>query len=118
MRTLEMETASRVKPPRRAWYLCGALVRTFIAVCTCLLAAVPIGMAAQPAHSKAHRAKAHPAHSETHHTPAPKLRLRGVPQFAEITPTLYRGAQPNKEGFANLRKLGVDIVVDLRGSRD
>jgi protein tyrosine phosphatase (PTP) superfamily phosphohydrolase (DUF442 family) len=30
---------------------------------------------------------------------------------------LYRGGQPSKGGFANLAKLGIDIVVDLRGSR-
>jgi protein tyrosine/serine phosphatase len=30
---------------------------------------------------------------------------------------LYRGAQPSEEGFANLGKLGINIVVDLRGSR-
>jgi protein tyrosine/serine phosphatase len=45
------------------------------------------------------------------------LKLRGVPQFGKVTPTLYRGAQPSKEGFTSLSKLGIDIVVDLRGSR-
>lgn len=49
------------------------------------------------------------------HTPAPKGTLQGVPNFGQVTPTLYRGAQPSKEGFANLARSGVDIVVDLRG---
>src|SRR6267154_5289904 len=57
------------------------------------------------------------SHSAEKHKPAPKHRLRGVPQFAQVTPTLYRGAQPTAEGFASLDKLGVNIVVDLRGSR-
>jgi tyrosine-protein phosphatase SIW14 len=40
-----------------------------------------------------------------------------IPDFAEVTPTLYRGAQPRKHGFEALAKMGVQIVVDLRGDR-
>jgi len=40
-----------------------------------------------------------------------------IPDFAEVTPTLYRGAQPRKHGFEALAKMGVHIVVDLRGNR-
>lgn len=40
-----------------------------------------------------------------------------LPDFAEITPTLYRGAQPSKEGFRKLAAMGVKIVIDLRGER-
>ena len=54
----------------------------------------------------------------TKHSVARKLTRDGVPNFGEVTPTLYRGAQPSKEGFANLAKMGIGIVVDLRGSRD
>jgi protein tyrosine/serine phosphatase len=54
---------------------------------------------------------------EAKHSAAPRLTLQGVPNFGRVTPTLYRGAQPSKEGFANLAKLGINIVVDLRGSR-
>ncbi len=55
--------------------------------------------------------------SEAKHAVGSKLQLQGVPNFGEVTPTLYRGAQPSEEGFANLHKLGINIVVDLRGSR-
>src|ERR1700719_3740321 len=48
---------------------------------------------------------------------AQKLSLEGVPVFAQVTPTLYRGAQPTEEGFRNLADMGVTIVVDQRGSR-
>jgi len=41
-----------------------------------------------------------------------------IPDFGEVTPTLYRGAQPKKQGFEALAKLGIQIVVDLRGDRD
>jgi tyrosine-protein phosphatase SIW14 len=49
---------------------------------------------------------------------ARKLTLPGVPRFGEVTPTLYRGGQPSKEGFDNLAGMGINIVVDLRGSRE
>ena len=52
------------------------------------------------------------------HTIARKLTIPGIPRFGEVTPTLYRGAQPTPEGFSNLAKMGIDIVVDLRGSRE
>lgn len=39
----------------------------------------------------------------------------GVPNFAEVTPHLYRGGQPNIKGLENLKKMGVDIVIDMRG---
>ena len=45
------------------------------------------------------------------------MKLQGVPNFGKVTDTLYRGAQPTPEGFASLSKMGVNIVVDLRGSR-
>jgi protein tyrosine/serine phosphatase len=48
---------------------------------------------------------------------AHRLTIKGVPNAAEVTPKLYRGAQPTAHGFETLAKLGIDIVVDLRGSR-
>jgi protein tyrosine phosphatase (PTP) superfamily phosphohydrolase (DUF442 family) len=44
--------------------------------------------------------------------------LKGVPDFVEVTPRFYRGGQPSRTGFENLRKLGVKVVVDLRGNRE
>jgi hypothetical protein len=41
-----------------------------------------------------------------------------IPDFAEVTPTLYRGAQPKQRGFEALVRMGVQIVVDLRGNRE
>lgn len=43
-----------------------------------------------------------------------KLSIPGVPNAGEATPELLRGAQPTEEGFANLARMGVAIVVDLR----
>jgi len=45
---------------------------------------------------------------------AKRLTLSGVKNFGEVTPLLYRGAQPSREGFKALAALGVDVVVDGR----
>ena len=58
------------------------------------------------------------APSAANHAMARRLTLPGVPRFGEVTPTLYRGGQPTKEGFSNLAGMGINIVVDLRGSRE
>jgi tyrosine-protein phosphatase SIW14 len=41
-----------------------------------------------------------------------------LPNFGEASRTLYRGGQPSRAGFQILAKMGVNIVVDLRGNRD
>jgi len=46
-----------------------------------------------------------------------KRKMAGVGNFGEVTPLLYRGAQPTYKGFAALAKMGIDIVVDTRGNR-
>ena len=37
--------------------------------------------------------------------------------FAEVSPKLYRGGQPGADGLKELKKMGVDIVIDMRGSK-
>jgi len=41
-----------------------------------------------------------------------------LPNFGQVTPTLYRGGQPRREGYAELQKLGVTTVVNLRNDED
>jgi protein tyrosine phosphatase (PTP) superfamily phosphohydrolase (DUF442 family) len=48
------------------------------------------------------------------HSPAKELNFPGVKNFGEVTPLLYRGAQPSPEGFKALAGMGIDIVVDAR----
>jgi protein tyrosine phosphatase (PTP) superfamily phosphohydrolase (DUF442 family) len=45
---------------------------------------------------------------------AQRIAIHGVPNFGEVTSTLYRGGQPSRDGFDELKKLGVQIVVNLR----
>lgn len=46
-----------------------------------------------------------------------KRKLKGIGNFGEVTPTLFRGAQPTHEGFEALAKMGIEIIVDGRGNR-
>ena len=46
-----------------------------------------------------------------------KRKVQGISNFGKVTPTLFRGAQPAREGFEALAKMGIDIVVDARGDR-
>jgi tyrosine-protein phosphatase SIW14 len=44
------------------------------------------------------------------------LKEKGVPNFGEITPTLYRGGLPSAAGFEALARMGVKIVVDTHAA--
>ena len=46
-----------------------------------------------------------------------KRQVHGLPNFGEVTPVLFRGAQPSPDGLKALAKMGVRIVVDARGDR-
>lgn len=45
---------------------------------------------------------------------ATPIEKNGLPNFHKVTDDLYRGAQPAKSGFQELKKLGVRTVVNLR----
>jgi tyrosine-protein phosphatase SIW14 len=53
----------------------------------------------------------HPAPS---HVPARRITVIGVSNFGEVTPHLFRGGQPKAVGYAHLKQMGIDMVVDLR----
>jgi tyrosine-protein phosphatase SIW14 len=44
-----------------------------------------------------------------------KLHLPGIHNAGKISDVLYRGAQPKDAGLAELKKLGITTIVDLRG---
>src|SRR5271168_210672 len=44
-----------------------------------------------------------------------RWQAKGIPNFGKVTPNLYRGGLPNHEGIEALKKLGVGVVVDMRG---
>jgi protein tyrosine phosphatase (PTP) superfamily phosphohydrolase (DUF442 family) len=45
---------------------------------------------------------------------AARVPLAGISNFGIVSDQLYRGAQPDTAGFAELKKLRIDIVVNLR----
>ena len=63
-----------------------------------------------------------PARSRTAEAAAPsptaRVKLTGLPHFGTVSTQLFRGAQPEHPGFAELKKQGIDIVVNLRHEPD
>jgi protein tyrosine/serine phosphatase len=53
--------------------------------------------------------------SEKHPDFAEKIHIDGVKDAGKINDHLYRGSQPNGKGVRSLKKLGVTMIVDLRG---
>jgi tyrosine-protein phosphatase SIW14 len=45
-----------------------------------------------------------------------KLQEKGVPNFGEVTPTLYRGGLLKTEGLKTLAKMGIKVVVDTHAN--
>jgi protein tyrosine/serine phosphatase len=45
---------------------------------------------------------------------ATKIEKKGLPNFFRVSDTLYRGAQPTKEGFSELKQMGIKTIVNLR----
>lgn len=45
---------------------------------------------------------------------AQPIRMDGVPNLHKVSDVLYRSAQPTDEGMRNLKKMGVETIVNLR----
>jgi len=50
--------------------------------------------------------------------PSAAPSIEGVRNFQRVDDHVYRGAQPTRDGFANLSKLGIQTVIDLREPGD
>lgn len=48
------------------------------------------------------------------HVAGTRRQAKGLVNFGEVTPYLYRGGQPSSEGLHTLKEMGVDVVVDMR----
>jgi tyrosine-protein phosphatase SIW14 len=53
----------------------------------------------------------------TRHSMGSRKNAVGLPNFGQVTPNLYRGGQPGFDGLKTLQKLGIAIVVDMRGGQ-
>ena len=49
---------------------------------------------------------------------ATPLKKSGLPNLSQVSPVLFRGAQPSHEGMLQLEQMGVKTVVNLRGLHD
>ena len=45
-----------------------------------------------------------------------RLSEKGVPNFGEVTPKLYRGGLISTDGIKALKKLGIDVIVDTHAN--
>jgi len=72
-----------------------------------LLLVVPALCCARPGQHHAEK-RSQPAFAE-------KIQIRGVSDGGRVSEFLYRGSQPNEQGVEELHKLGVTVIVDLRG---
>ena len=50
------------------------------------------------------------------HPFAERIEAEGLPNFARLSDGLYRGAQPTREGFAELKRRGVKTVINFRAA--
>jgi tyrosine-protein phosphatase SIW14 len=88
------------------------LCKTFLAVC-CFAAGPCVAYAQVTAVAPTQPGIA----SASFGAPAEKLKIAGVPNAGKVSDVLLRGAQPSAKGLAELKKLGVTTIVDLRGNR-
>jgi protein tyrosine phosphatase (PTP) superfamily phosphohydrolase (DUF442 family) len=92
---------------------CSRLAKSLAVVFLAILAA-PRAADAQVANAASVQPGSAPA---SFGAPAEKLKIAGVPNAGKISDALLRGAQPSDQGIAELKKLGVTTIVDLRGNR-
>lgn len=57
----------------------------------------------------------HPAGKNPQPAFAEKIQIPGISDGGKVNEFLYRGSQPNENGIEELHKLGVTLIVDLRG---
>jgi tyrosine-protein phosphatase SIW14 len=79
----------------------------------CLIASLEILFILTPVGGRAH-SSAQVVAANSNAKFGEKLAVPGIPNAGKISGELYRGAQPHAEGFAQLKKLGVTTIVDLR----
>ena len=54
------------------------------------------------------------SHTVTRTLASPRNDIPGLTNFAQVSPSLYRSAQPTREGFEEAKRLGIRTVITLR----
>lgn len=52
------------------------------------------------------------------HPVGTRQELQGIPRFGQVSANLYRGGEPTPSALEALRKMGIDVIVDLRRGHD
>jgi len=86
-------------------YRTRPLHATFLLIFLAIAVAFPCA-APGPCHSKA------PAERPAHW--AAPIEKKGLQNLFKVSDTLYRGAQPTRDGFLELKKMGIKTVINLR----
>src|SRR5579859_808476 len=76
---------------------------TFVAVISLGFAAISAGCASRQNHASA-----------TAQFASEKMVVPGIKDLGKVDDFLYRGAQPTEAGIEQLKKMGIDTIVDLR----
>ncbi len=82
-----------------------------------LLLAIPLSIDGTALPQSGHLDPIQSKRSAAQHTMGRHLKAKGVRNFGQVTPTLYRGGQPTAQGFETLAHMGIAIVVDTGRSR-
>lgn len=94
----------------------------FTASVTVGILALAIGATPSLAHQKSTSSNSNIANSTSatmaEGAAVQRLNLSGIGNFARVSDTLYRGAQPSEVAYDELKNLGVGVVVDFRDERD
>jgi tyrosine-protein phosphatase SIW14 len=91
----------------------NVLRRCFARVSSIRAAAIALAFLL-PVTARSHQANDTPTPASR--TPAVRKPAKGVSNFGQVTPTLYRGALPSPRGLETLQEMGINVVVDLRAS--
>lgn len=86
--------------------------RSILLCCSLALLAAAPGVARQDGAAPGEQAARPPSWAE------PLPGRPGLPNLHRVSDALYRGAQPKREGFAELKAMGIRTVIDLRTGHD
>ncbi|MGA9508808.1 MAG: dual specificity protein phosphatase family protein [Candidatus Sulfotelmatobacter sp.] len=90
-------------------------MRRWIRTCSILLLLL-VGAGANQAAPQTGAAENQKSKSPATRVIGRKLQRKGVPNFGEVTPTLYRGGLLKTAGLKVLAKMGINVVVDTHAN--
>jgi tyrosine-protein phosphatase SIW14 len=56
--------------------------------------------------------------SPAQHAMGTRIQANGIPNFGQVSDNLFRGGEPTSTALEELKKFGINVVVDLRRGHD